>query len=169
VAIAGPRGAGKSTTALRLAQAGHPLVTDDVSPLDTAGGVTVRPFERPVHVFPHTADTLGVDVSGAHPLTPDHVKLALPAATRGPVGVHAIAVLELSDAPGVETVRVEGAQALWHVQMNAYRIELLDALYRADVFAWSGAVARQVPVHTVRRPRTGWTVDDVAAAIAALA
>ncbi|MEA2427863.1 MAG: hypothetical protein QOF37_1491, partial [Thermoleophilaceae bacterium] len=65
VALTGPRAAGKSTTALRLTQRGHALVTDDVTPLDGGPPVTVHPFARSVRVAPATARSLGLDLTGA--------------------------------------------------------------------------------------------------------
>jgi hypothetical protein len=166
VAVAGPRGAGKSTTALRLAQRRHTLVTDDVSPLEAADPVTTHPFARPVHVFSQTADTLGIDVSDAQPLLPEHSKLALPVPVSAPVALGAIAVLGVGEGEAVlDTVRVHGAQAYWLVSLNVYRAELLGDLYRTEMFRWAGAVAQQVPVHAVDRPATGWTVDEVADAV----
>ncbi len=170
VAVAGPRGAGKSTTALRLAQRGHALVTDDVSPLDAAGPVTTHPYSRPVHVFSQTADTLGIDVSDAQPLLPAHLKLALPAPSRAPGPLGAIVVLGVAEADAtLDAVRVRGAQAHWLICVNLYRAELLGDLYRAAMFEWAAAVAQKVPVHVLTRPATGWTVDAVADAIERMA
>lgn len=166
IAVAGARGAGKSTTALRLSQRGHALVTDDVSPLDAAGPVTTHPYARPVHVFSQTAGALGIDVSNAQPLLPEHPKLALPAPSRAPVTLGAIAVLQVAEAEAtLDAVRVRGAQAHWLIGVNLYRAELLGDLYRAAMFEWAGAVAQKVPVHVVTRPATGWTVDAVAEAV----
>ncbi len=68
VAVAGHSGAGKSTTALELCRRGHRLIADDVSPLDmgkngSATEAVVQPFGRPVHLWPETADALGVELS----------------------------------------------------------------------------------------------------------
>lgn len=167
VAVAGPRGAGKSTTALRLMQRGHALVTDDVSPLDVgAAAVSVHPFARPLHISAQSAERLGFDVSGAEAILPGHPKLALPVPPRAPVALRAIAVLDVAGvAAAPEPRRWRGAQAHWLVERNGYRTELLGDLYRAAIFAWAGAVADAVAVHVVSRPPTGWTADDVAASV----
>jgi HPr Serine kinase C-terminal domain len=169
VAVTGPRRAGKSTTALRLAQLGHPLVTDDVSPLSSGDPVTVHPFARPIHVFEETAASLGLDVSQAHPPIPQRPKLALPAEPRDPTPVGAIAVLRASgDGGAVSTAAVHGAQAHWLVTENIYRGDLLVELWREEMFAWAGAIAARVPVHVVTRPDGDWTVDAVARAVEGL-
>src|SRR3954470_16226552 len=66
IAICGPRGAGKSTTALRLEQRGHVLVTDDLTPIAVvAHAATVEPFRQEVRVFRDTAERLELDTSAA--------------------------------------------------------------------------------------------------------
>jgi hypothetical protein len=171
VALTGARRAGKSTTALRLGQRGHELVTDDVSPLECDGSVTVHPFARPVHVFPQTADSLGLDVSEAGRLFDEHPKLALPPPRRAAVELEAVVVLRV-DAEADATIgsdRLRGAHAHWSVATNVYRVELLGGLCQAEMFEWAGAVASKVPVYAVSRPGDGWTVDEVADAVEAIA
>jgi hypothetical protein len=169
VALTGARRAGKSTTALRLRQRGHELVTDDVSPLDCERSVTVHPFSRPVHVLPQTAESLGLDVSAAGRLFDEHPKLALPPPGRTSVELEAVVVLRVEDDATVAIRRVRGADAHWAIGTNVYRVELLGELWREDMFEWTGAVAARVPVFAVTRPSDGWTVDEVAAAVEAVA
>ena len=165
VALTGPRRAGKSTAALRLAQRGHPLVTDDVSPLSEADPVIVHPFDRPVHVFPETAAELGLDVSGASRLFAAHAKLTLPAPVLEPVPLAAIAVLGAEPASAIRSTRVAGARAHWLVAANVYRAELFGELWQDEMFRWAAGIAAKVPVHAVTRPEEGWSVDAVADAI----
>jgi hypothetical protein len=49
VLLAGPSGAGKTTLAVALAEAGWALASDDVAPIDAATGL-VRPFPKPLSV-----------------------------------------------------------------------------------------------------------------------
>jgi hypothetical protein len=166
VAISGPRRAGKSTTALRLTQRGHTLVTDDVSPVIGSSPATVHPFERPVHMFAAAAETLGIDVSRAWPVLPANSKLALPMPSREPVRLGAIVALRPGEPDAaVRAARVRGTQALRQIELNLYRRELLSELYRQAMFEWAAALAQSVPVHLVRRPLGAWTVDQVADAV----
>jgi hypothetical protein len=170
VAVSGLRSAGKSTTALRLTQLGHRLVTDDVSPLVAGDEVTVHPFDRPVHVFTETAASLGLDVSTARPVLPDHPKLALPTAPRGLVPLEGIAILETAEPESsVHAERVRGARAHWLIRVNIYRADVLHELWENEMFVWAGKIAAQVPVHVVTRPTAGWTVDPVARAVEQIA
>jgi hypothetical protein len=165
IAVAGARGAGKSTTALRLAQVGRPLVTDDVSPLRFSDGVaTVEPYGRPVHAFAETADRLGVDVARARPILPGHAKLAVPVPPHRCVELGAVAVLEpFGDRLRVE--RLRGGTAHWRLVSNAYRADIVRELWEEELFAWASRLAGMVPVHLVRRPTAGWSADAVARAV----
>jgi hypothetical protein len=166
VAVAGPRGAGKSTTALRLAQLGRPLVTDDVTPLLLGDRATVEPFRRPVHVFAETAHSLGLDIANARPVLPEHPKLAVPTTVREPVELGAVAVLQVSDEDaGVRVGRAQGGRAHWLLVSNAYRADVLRELWEYELFAWASGLAARVPVHVVTRPAGRWTVDGVAEAV----
>ena len=51
------------------------------------------------------------------------------------------------------------------VHRHAYRRELLDPVWSADMFEWAAAVADRVPVWLLVRPATGWTVEEVCAAV----
>jgi hypothetical protein len=169
VAVCGERGAGKSTTALRLAQRGHPLVTDDVSVLALGDGVKVHPLAYRVRVLPESARRLGLDTSRARRV-PRQLKLVMPA----PSGVSslplaAIAELEHDGRAKVSSIRVRGAKAHWTVDRNAHRGWLFRLLWEAEMFAWAGKVAATVPVHAVTRPAEGWTVDAVAETVEEIA
>jgi hypothetical protein len=169
VALAGLRGAGKSTTALRLGQLGHRVVTDDVSPLRLGGGVYVEPFGRPVHVDGDTAARLGLDVAEARPLLHGHPKLALTGRPTGPARLRAIAVLEAGEEAGVVALEpVHGAAAHWLTQLNVYRVDVLQELWAEELFAWAGSVAAGLAVFRITRPAAGWTVDDVVGIVAGI-
>lgn len=62
IAIAGHRGAGKSTTSMALRQAGHQLLVDDVTLLELRDdGAWMQPYSRNVHLLPDAAEALGMD------------------------------------------------------------------------------------------------------------
>jgi hypothetical protein len=164
VALCGPRRAGKSTTALRLAQRGHPLVTDDVSVLAPGDPVMVHPLVHPVRVLPETAERLGLDTSEAKQ-GPRQLKLVLPAPSRPPLPLAAIALLRRDGSHDVSAVRLRGADAHWVVGSNTHRGGIFRLLWEAEIFTWAARVSSAVPVHAISRPGEGWTVDAVADAV----
>jgi HPr Serine kinase C-terminal domain len=183
VALAGARGAGKSTAALELDRRGHHLVTDDVSPIhlgvagvdspDRTSDVdtpVVVPFGRRRHVWPATARALGLDLTGSVPVGPAIGKLSLPPPAAGPTRLHAVAVLQADpDATDLGAVRLRGIAAASALLGNAYRGPVLRALWRNELFAWSAALAEQTPVWLVNRPPDTWTVGALADLIESIA
>lgn len=167
VALCGPSGVGKSTTALRLRGRGHSLVTDDVSVLTPGETVMVRPLAHPVRVLPESAARLGIDVSEALRV-PSRPKLVLPPPRAEPVELAAIVVLEPQDGP-VRTSPMWGTQAHWQLVRNVHRGELYRRLWEIDMFRWASRVAAAVPVHRIMRPRAGWSVDAVGDAVEGVA
>ena len=170
IAICGLRRAGKSTTSLALVQRGHRLVTDDVATLDVDGQTVVHhPAGRPVNVHPETAERLGVSVQGGLTATGDPGKLALMNPAGPPVEVGAVVLLRAARrVAGVKLRRLSTAEGARAVHRNAYRVGLLDPIWRVDVFEWAMAVARRIPVWLLVRPADEWTVDDVCVAIEGL-
>src|SRR5436853_233172 len=58
-AFAGPSGRGKSTLVAALASAGHPLIADDMSVIDTSGAApVVQPGFPRVKLWPDSASAL---------------------------------------------------------------------------------------------------------------
>ena len=164
VAVCGPRGVGKSTTALRLSQLGHRLVTDDVSVLTLGGPVMVQPLAHPVRVLPESAERLGLDFSEEHRV-PNQAKLALPAPEGDPVALTVIVALAPREGDVMRSLRLSGAEAHWAVCRNVHRGSLYRQLWESDIFAWAGRVVASVPVYRLLRPVGGWTVDEVARAV----
>jgi hypothetical protein len=164
IAITGPRRAGKSTTSMALAAAGHRLVTDDVATLDIDGDDVVHPpAGRPVHIHPETAERLGVRLAGGMPVAGDPSKLALPHAAGARVTVSGVVLLAANGPRGsaVTLDDLEPAQGTMALHRNAYRRALLASLWSAEIFEWASSVARRSPVRVLRRPVDGWTVDAV--------
>jgi len=164
IAICGRRGAGKSTTSLALAQAGHRLITDDVATLDFDGrGVVHPPAGRPVHVHTDTAARLGLSIADATPVTGDPGKLALANPAGDPVRVRAIVALGVTTDAGrsMELKPLSPAAGLRATHRQTYRRSVLDQVWQTELFGWAAAVADRVPVWTLSRPADVWTVEVV--------
>jgi hypothetical protein len=154
VAICGPAGAGKSTTAAAFASRGRPVLADDIVPLvDTAEGVFVQPAYPHLRLWPDVLPALGTgDLPPLIPGTPGWDKRYRDLAAEGafhdaalPLGaVYLLGGRESADAPRVEIV--PPAEAVLQLIGNAYMGWLPDAAARARDLAVLGRVARTVPV-----------------------
>jgi len=169
VAVAGSPSSGKSTTALLLRQRGHRLVADDVSPVEAAGSIQVRPYSRPIHVSEQAAEKLGLELSQAWRPFPTHPKLALPTPPPESVALTAVAILDSTDDGCINVGRLNGAEAFWTVVENVYRVELVHRLRAKELFELAGRIAATLPLYAIRRPSTSWTADAVADTIERIA
>lgn len=157
IAVTGPAGAGKSTTAAAFAARGFPVLADDVVPLIVStDGIDVQPAYPHLRLWPDAARALYGDGRELPPLTPDtpgwdkrYLDLS---ADRGafhdrPLPLAAVYVLggrERHDAPRLEPVAPAGA--LLTLVANTYMGWLPDADARARDFAALSRVAASVPV-----------------------
>lgn len=171
VAVAGPRGTGKSTTVGLLAGRGHPMVTDDVTAIDADGDtLTVRPSGRHLRLWPAAATRLGYDPSDGEPVAPgsDKRSFAIPEST----GTHRLGlVIALRTSPHVTKPvarPLNGAAAIPVLTADTYR-PLLSRLHPALHLRWMAAIAAGVPVVQLDRPADGWSGEEVAAAIECVA
>ena len=170
VLIAGRRRAGKSTTSMALASAGHRLVTDDVATLDVDGASVIHlPAGRPVHIHPATAKRLGISLAGGVPVAGDPTKQALPNPAGEPVKIASIILLAASSLhDSVLTLDdLEPARSAMVLHRHTYRRGVLAPLWSAETFSWASSVAQRVPVRLLVRPAGEWTVDAVCATLEA--
>jgi hypothetical protein len=169
IVIFGRRRAGKSTTSMALASAGHRLVTDDVATLDVNGaGVTHPPAGRPVHIHPQTAERLGISLAGGVPVAGDPTKLALPNPAGPPVEIASIVLLAAGPRGSALTLdHLEPTRSAMVLHRHTYRRGVVAPLWSAENFMWASSVAHRVPVRLLVRPEGEWTVDAVRAALEA--
>ena len=76
VAIAGHRGAGKSTTSMALRKRGHRLLVDDVTLIEFRDGGAWTTLPRNVHLLSDAAAAVGVDFSALQLLSGGRAKVA---------------------------------------------------------------------------------------------
>lgn len=163
IALAGPRGVGKSTTALALVQRGGSLLADDVLPLTRDGDlITMHPTGRPLHISPQTAELIGYDLGEATNRRNAVGKVDLSVPASGPRQLCGLAALSLATgAPELGRRRLHGVSALEVVRHNTYRIGMLMPLYAQEILTWASDVVACVPVYEIVRPTGDWTLDAV--------
>jgi hypothetical protein len=158
VALAGPAGAGKSTTAAAFAQRGIPVLSDDVAPLDDRGGtLLVQPGSPRLRLWSASAQMLFGAPATLPRLTPNWDKLYLDlggndfAFQQAPLPLGAVYLLGPRSgetrAPFVEPLSPPAG--LMELVGNTYVNYLLDRAMRAREFELLGRLVRSVPVRRV--------------------
>lgn len=169
VAIAGNRGAGKSTTSLALTGRGHQLLVDDTTLLRFDDGKAfITPYARNVHLLPDTAEALGIDFEGLPRLAGGRVKAAFTPDEPPiePQRIDRVVVLVpgrpevIGDTPVLTEVR--GAERLMLLRAHVARQGLAPlVLGEQRFFEQLTRLADAVTVQRLVRPARFWTLDTV--------
>ncbi len=166
VAIAGHRGAGKSTTSMALRKRGHQLLIDDVTLIEFRDGAAwTTPYSRNVHLLPDAAEALGVDFDALPMLAGGRTKVAFRAEDpdEQPHKIDRIVVL----APGVDVedvtlTEVHGGQRVASLLGHTRRDGIAPLILgQGKYFELMTQLASAAPVYVLRRPREDWTLDEV--------
>lgn len=158
IALLGPAGAGKSTTAAAFAMLGYPVLCDDVAALvECDGAFLVQPAAPRLRLWPESVQALFGSHDALPRLTPTWDKRAFDLQARGylfeprALPLTAIYLLEErsadADAPFIEPVSAPAGMI--PLVANTYVNYLLDRTMRAQEFEILGRLLARVPVRRV--------------------
>jgi hypothetical protein len=158
IALAGPAGAGKSTTAAAFAELGYSILAEDVVTLDDRGAsFLVQPAYPCIRLWPASVTALFGEHNDLPKLTPTWEKRYLDLTQRPyqfhekPLPLAAIYLLEQrsenSLAPFVK--HISEPQALMSLVANTYATRLMDTAMRAREFEILGRLLKTVPVRQI--------------------
>lgn len=174
VAVAGERGAGKSTTSMGLRERGHRLLVDDVGLVGfDEQRAWITPFARNVHLLPDAAAALGLDFDALPPLAGGRTKAAFRAEEppTDPLPLDRIVVLTPTpnrDEPLLREAR--GAERVQALIPHTTRDGLAPRILGPErYFSLLAQLADRVPVHVLERPVDAWTLPAVLDLIEGLA
>ena len=173
VLLAGPPGAGKSTTAAALATRGLSVLSDDLTALDLddrGGPPHAWPSFDHLRLWPEGERIVLGGTGTLQRITPTWEKRRFPldgdALADGPLPVRAILVLQPRRG-GRAVVRTLGAsRALVTLATLTYANYLLDAGMRAHELQQLGALVRTAPVRALTPPVGHENLDALCDAIA---
>lgn len=167
VAIVGNSSTGKSTLAAALSQRGLGVLADDLTGLTLVdGSVMALPGYAGLTLWREAVSELGFAFDRVQQVAPDLQKFIVtpetPATTQ-PQPVRILVLLGVHNTPEIVSEAVTGMQKFRVVGNYMYNTRLVDAhVDRNQFFALSAAIAATVPIWRVRRPRIGWTANQVA-------
>ena len=156
VALVGPPGAGKSTTAAAFAKQGYAVLSDDVVALEERGDAFfVRPGYPRLCLCPDVARSLCGSTDALPAITPNWDKRCLDLNNNGyhfQQSPCRLAVIYLlcgcrAEASANQTEAAPPTEALIDLVANTYVNYLLDSKQRAQEFGLLGRLVSGVPVH----------------------
>jgi hypothetical protein len=155
VALVGPAGSGKSTTAAAFSTKGFHVLADDVVTLDDrAGQFLVRPAYPCIRLWPSSVETLYGGESQLPRLTPNWDKCYLDLSPRFPTKPSPLSAIylfgERRDEPRAPFVQpLDRTDALLSLIGNTYTNYLIDRSMQARQFDLLTRVLASVPVRRV--------------------
>jgi hypothetical protein len=158
LALVGPAGAGKSTTAAAFALRGLPVLSDDVVPLDPRDeGLFVAPGNPRLRLWPASARVLFGAADALPRLTPNWDKLYLDVSgddfafldTPLPLGGVYVVGPRSDDARAPFVEPISPHEGLLALVGNTYINYLLDRVMRAREFEVLGRLVNSVPLRRV--------------------
>lgn len=166
IAVAGHRGAGKSTTSMGLRQRGHKLLIDDVTLIEFRDREAwTTPYSRNVHLLPDAAAAVGLDFEALPLLAGGRNKVAF-RAEDPPEEPHKIDhIIVLAPGKSVEEVRVierRGFSRVTTLTGHTRRDGIAPLVLGHDrYFSLLTKLADSAPVWEINRPKEEWTLDTV--------
>lgn len=158
IALVGPAGSGKSTTAAAFAELGHSILAEDVVTLDDQGAsFLVQPAYPCIRLWPASVTALFGEHHDLPKLTPNWEKRYLDL-TQPPYQFHerplplaAIYLLEQRSAESLAPFvkHVSEPKALMSLVANTYATHLMDTVMRAREFEILGRLLKTVPVRQI--------------------
>ncbi len=168
IALLGPAGAGKSTTAAAFARRGYAVLSEDVVPLREQGDAfIVSPGYPLLRLWPESVRDLYGTAEALPRLTPNwdkqyqDLRAGDDKFQRDPLPLAAIYVLgeRLADPAAPAVVAEAAASGLMTLVANTYTNYLLDQLLRAQEFHFLARLVARVPIRRVT-PHTDPTLLD---------
>lgn len=174
VAFCGPSGMGKSTLALRFAQHGHAVVSDDICVIETCEPPRVRPCFPRLKLWRDTMEDAALSPEGLERNRRGQEKFhfrAPHAGVREPLPLRAIFLLRRAGSGEGEGIQRLAAplDIMAALEAETFRPQVGHALGRAEtLFQARALIANDVPVYRLTRaadaPPDRW-LDAIAATI----
>ena len=169
IALVGPMGSGKSTTAAAFAERGFSILAEDVVTLDDRGdNFMIRPAYPCIRLWPASVKALYGSESHLPKLTPNWDKCYLDLREQFQQQSLPLAAIYLlgarrddSDAPFVKAL--DRAEGLMSLVANTYATKLMDKQMRAREFELLSRVLENVPLRRVTPhtdPARVWELCD---------
>lgn len=165
----GPSGVGKSTLTAAFMQRGYRVLADDVVPINDQG-MAIPGFGR-IKLWQDVADRLHISTDGLQRIRPQLEKFNLPlgdAFCDSPRKVVQICLLSEHLDDDITQSPVTGIEKFTLLRANTYRQRFMAGMaLQPQHLQQCGALAGQVAITRVARPKSGFRIDDLVDALAA--
>jgi hypothetical protein len=162
--FAGPSGSGKSTLAFGLAEAGCPLLSDDVVRIDVNGPerpVMATPAYPGARLWPDVLDAFRVGARGRRLAHYSPKRRVPPRTIRADRRLPVARVYLLETAPALEVREVPARDALVALLKQTYRMDVSNQAEEHRHFDTLASLCAAVPIRELAYPRAFDSLDEV--------
>ncbi|MEA2336303.1 MAG: hypothetical protein QOE82_310 [Thermoanaerobaculia bacterium] len=164
VAFAGPSGRGKSTLVAALTRAGHPLIADDMTVIDTSTPIPMVQAGFPrVKLWPDSAEALDENVDTLPLLHPERTKRSLRVADAfHPAAVPLARCYLLEDGDAESASEIAGSECILSLVRLTYQASWMhETGTSGSNLLYCGALARSGVVRRLYRRRSFDVLPEV--------
>ena len=166
ISFLGDKGAGKSTMAAAMHQAGHSLIVDDVVAVDVSQDdeVLVLPGFPQFKLWPETVNALGKEINTLPKLHPELEKRAFrPDKNINSHSITLSAFIVLEYGEDIKLERLKGKEALLSLFRYSYSTRYLgEHVGSLEQFKVCSGLIKKVPVFRFKRPRDLTKLQEIA-------
>jgi hypothetical protein len=167
VAFLANKGAGKSTLATAMCDAGSTLITDDMLPVDPRQPAMAWPSMPAVRLLHDSASHLRLASGQTHPATNKYHVNELPSDKVEVSRLPMVAVYELApvpsgaDVPAVERIQVKGTAAVGTLLRHHRAGTAIGGIESMNLFVRASDIVRTVPVYRLQNARDFTRLHEV--------
>jgi len=158
-AFAADSGVGKSTLAAALYARGHVLITDDLCAIENGAVMPalslLKIAERSLQAVPRPGTLIDVETEGE-----GRLRFGIERLASTPVPLRTVYLIEDGEEIGAESLH--GSDVVLALVRHSYWQDLVSSAIRATLLRQAGALAREVQVCRLRRPRDLSRVAELA-------
>ncbi|MGB0720803.1 MAG: hypothetical protein ACPGU7_00275 [Gammaproteobacteria bacterium] len=159
----GDSGTGKSTLATGFMRRGHPVLSDDLVPIDPDGRALPGPPR--IKLWQDMATQLDIDTRDLRRIRPGLEKFHLPLdddRRRVPIPVRWIYVLDTHPGDNITLNPIEGLERFPILHDNSFRLRFIKGMGReSEHLAQCAQLAARVRLARVTRPSDGFSLEGV--------
>lgn len=159
----GPSGAGKSTLAAGFMRQGHPILADDVVPVDSQ--CRALPGFPRIKLWRDVADQLAINTTDLRRIRPNTDKFNLPVSSAGagePLPVRWIYILDSDHLEALKIEPILGMQRFKPLHNNTYRVRFLQGMaLKPEHLKLCGQLAGRIRLARLTRPRIGFHLEPM--------
>jgi hypothetical protein len=165
VIVSGVSGVGKSTIVANLVRMSYPLLSDDVTVLESENNNIIASFGFPqVKLWLDSLEQMKIESTNLKKIRPQLEKYKYPIFNfiEDKKVVSSVFIIKRKNTEGVEIEEIKGSEKFKILSANTYRKQFVEALnVKNEHFKIIAGMASKVNLYVIQRPNIHNTIDEI--------